>query len=162
MDNTDKDHLPQYIKQLTAENVQLKIKLEEYQFNTAVKERELLDMKQQIATSNEQISRLDDEMMQLKLVQDYIAMQKEQGINQTKNLRVPAIDFKQRLQDLEQQNTYLQMHTTALQTQVMDLSNRSLLLQQQASQIAELESFLADARQERDEWKALSAFKESK
>jgi chromosome segregation ATPase len=162
MDTTANNHPPENIKQLAAENVQLRAMLEEYEFSITIKERELLDMKQQIATSNEQISRLDDEVMQLKLMQNYTAKQKEQMTDHPIDLLVPAAEFKHRLQYLQQQNNYLEIRIAALQTEVQDLTNRGLLLQQQASRIAELESFLADARQERDEWKALSAFKESK
>jgi DNA repair exonuclease SbcCD ATPase subunit len=162
MDNTDNGHLPEYIKQLTAENIHLKATLEEYQFNNTVKEREILDMKQQIATGNELVSRLDNELMQFKPGYNYTAKQKEHIINYAIDLSGPDKESKYRLQDLQQQNNYLQIHITELQTQVQELTKRNLLLQQQANRIAELESFLADAQQERDEWKALSVLKASK
>ena len=166
MDNTDKIDLAVQIKQLVAENANLRARLEENEFNTTIKEREMLDMKQQIVNSNELTSRLDNHVMELELLQNYmddLSKGKEGIINRPTGLQqLPGegVGFKHQLEDLQQQYNYLKINVADLQHQLQDLKNRNLLLQQQASQIAELESRLADAEQERDEWKALSALKE--
>lgn len=165
MDNTDKIDLAVQIKQLVAENTNLRARLEENEFNTTIKEWERLDMKQQIVNGTELTSRLDNQAMELELLQNYMdAISKEEGIRNRpmdlQQLSGESIGFKHQLEDLQQQYNYLKINVADLQHQLQDLKNRNLLLQQQASQIAELESRLADAEQERDEWKALAALKE--
>ena len=165
MDNTDKIDLAVQIKQLVAENTNLRARLEENEFNTTIKEWERLDMKQQIVNGTELTSRLDNQAMELELLQNYMdALSKEEGIlNRPIDLQPlsgDSVGFKYQLEDLQQQYNYLKINVADLQYQLQDLKNRNLLLQQQASQIAELESRLADAEQERDEWKALAALKE--
>lgn len=165
MDNTDKIDLAVQIKQLVAENTNLRARLEENEFNTTIKEWERLDMKQQIVNGTELTSRLDNQAMELELLQNYMdALSKEEGIlNRPMDLQQlsgKGVGFKHQLEDLQQQYNYLKINVADLQHQLQDLKNRNLLLQQQASQIAELESRLADAEQERDEWKALAALKE--
>ena len=165
MDNKDKIDLAVQIKQLVAENTNLRARLEENEFNTTIKEWERLDMKQQIVNGTELTSRLDNQAMELELLQNYMdALSKEEGIlNRPMDLQQlsgEGVGFKHQLEDLQQQYNYLKINVADLQHQLQDLKNRNLLLQQQASQIAELESRLADAEQERDEWKALAALKE--
>jgi len=165
MDNTDKIDLAVQIKQLVAENTNLRARLEENEFNTTIKEWERLDMKQQIVNCTELTSRLDNQAMELELLQNYMdAFSKEEGIQNRpmdlQQLSGEGVGFKHQLEDLQQQYNYLKINVADLQHQLQDLTNRNLLLQQQASQIAELESRLADAEQERDEWKALAALKE--
>ena len=165
MDNTDKIDLAVQIKQLVAENTNLRARLEENEFNTTIKEWERLDMKQQIVNGIELTSRLDNQAMELELLQNYMdPLSKEEGIlNRPFDLQPLSGDivgFKHQLEDLQQQYNYLKINVADLQHQLQNLKNRNLLLQQQASQIAELESRLADAEQERDEWKALAALKE--
>lgn len=165
MENTDKIDLAVQIKQLVAENTNLRARLEENEFNTTIKEWERLDMKQQIVNGTELTSRLDNQAMELELLQNYMdALSKEEGIlNRPMDLQQlsgEGVGFKHQLEDLQQQYNYLKINVADLQHQLQDLKNRNLLLQQQASQIAELESRLADAEQERDEWKALAALKE--
>ncbi len=166
MDNTDKIDLAVQIKQLVAENTNLRARLEENEFNTTIKEREMLDMRQQIVNGNELTSRLDNQVMELELLQNYMddfSKEKEGILNRPMDLQQlsgESVGFKHQLEDLQQQNNYLKINVADLQDQLQDLKNRNLLLQQQASQIAELESRLADAEQERDEWKALAALKE--
>lgn len=165
MDNTDKIDLAVQIKQLVAENTNLRARLEENEFNTTIKEWERLDMKQQIVNGTELTSRLDNQAMELELLQNYMdALSKEEGIlNRPMDLQQlsgAGVGFKHQLEHLQQQYNYLKINVADLQHQLQDLKNRNLLLQQQASQIAELESRLADAEQERDEWKALAALKE--
>lgn len=166
MDNKDKNDLLIQLKQLVSENVNLRARLEEYEFNATIKEREMLDMKQQIVNSNELTSRLDNQVMELELLQNYmddLSKEKEGAINMQMDLQQLSghgVGFKHQLENIQQQYNYLKIHVEDLQVQLQDLKTRNLLLQQQASQIAELESRLADAEQERDEWKALSTLKE--
>ena len=162
MDFTDNDSL----KHLVAENESLKERLNEYQYTIVVKEKEILELRLQIAQDNEIKSHLDNQAMELEVLQNYIGDidHKTAGSASSQmHLQQQAsgpINVKHQLQDLKQQYAYLQTQLTDLQTQLQDLNNRNILLQQQTNRIAELESFLADAEQERDEWKALTNLKE--
>lgn len=166
MDQIDKNDLVAQVKQLVSENINLQIKLDEYQFNATFKERELLDMRQQIVSGNELISKLDNQALELEHLQNYmndLSKQKEGAVNSEMNFQQQtsqSIGFKYQLTDLKDQNNYLQMQVVDLQAQLQELSNRNLLLQQQVGRVAELESYLADAELERDEWKALAGLKE--
>ncbi len=165
MDHTDKSDLVAQVKQLVAENINLGIKLNEHEFTAAFKEREMLEMKQQIVTGNELISKLDTQVIELELLQNYmddLSNEKEGGINREMNFQqhpYHVTDFKYQLDDLKQQNNYLQIQVADLQAQMQELSNRNLLLQQQVSRVAELESHLVDEEQQSNKWKALAALK---
>jgi predicted nucleic acid-binding Zn-ribbon protein len=162
MDVTDNDSL----KHLVAENESLKARLDEYQYTIVIKQKEILELRLQIANDNEIKSNLDNQVIELELLQNYISdMDKEAAGTANKGMdfhqqAAGSINVKDQLYDLKQQYTYLQTQLTDLQTQLQELGNRNLLLQQQTNRIAELESFLADAEQERDEWKALANLKE--
>lgn len=160
IDNTD------LLKHLVAENESLKARMDEYQYTIAIKEKEILELRLHIANDNEIKSHLDNQVIELEVLQNYINdMDKETAISAHREINlqpqaINAANVKNQLHDLKQQYTYLQTQLTDLQTQLQELNNRNLLLQQQTSRIAELESFLADAEQERDEWKALAGLKE--
>ncbi|MBC7626446.1 hypothetical protein [Ferruginibacter sp.] len=164
MENNDANDLLIQLKQLVSENAGLRARVEEYEFNATVKEREMLVIKQQLGNNNELTSRLDNQVMEMELLHNFMdnpSTEKESVVNIQMELQNgQSVGFKHQLEDLRQQYNYLQILVTDLQTQVQDLKNKNLLLQQQGSRIAELESLLADAEQERDEWKALSALKE--
>ncbi len=154
------------LKHLVAENESLKARLDEYQYTIAVKQKEILELRLQIAADNEIKSNLDNQVMELEVLQNYIGdMDKGAAISANRAINLQpqtgsSENIKQQLFNLKEQYTYLQTQLTDLQTQLQELNNRNLLLQQQSSRIAELESFLADAEQERDEWKALAGLKE--
>jgi chromosome segregation ATPase len=166
MEIADNLDLLNKVKQLVAENTSLKARLEEYQYSIVSKEKELHELKLTIANSNEIRSSLDNKIFELELLQNYMGdMEKEAAgaVNREQELRQQvghAISVSHQLQDLKQQYTYLQTQVTDQQTQLQELNNRNLLLQQQTSRIALLETLLADAEQERDEWKALAGLKE--
>ena len=163
MDSID---TPDSLKHLVAENESLKARLDEYQYTIVSKQKEILELRLQIAADNEIKSNLDNQVMELEVLQNYIgdmdqaaAVSANRAISLQQNTGNSA-NVKDQLYDLKQQYTSMQTQLTNLQTQLQELNNRNLLLQQQSSRIAELESFLADAEQERDEWKALVDLKE--
>ena len=156
------------IRHLVSENESLKGRLGEYQYNTSIKEIAIQELRLQIASSNETKSRFDNQAMELELLQNYMG-DMEQEITGAENWELDlhqqarhGIGLKHQFDDLKQQYIFLQTQLTDLQTQLQESKKRNLLLQQESSRIAELESLLADAEQERDEWKALSAFNEQK
>ena len=163
MDSID---TPDSLKHLVAENESLKARLDEYQYTIVSKQKEILELRLQIAADNEIKSNLDNQVMELEVLQNYIgdmdqaaAISANRAISLQQNT-VNSANVKDQLYYLKQQYTSMQTQLTNLQTQLQELNNRNLLLQQQSSRIAELESFLADAEQERDEWKALAGLKE--
>ena len=163
MDSID---TPDSLKHLVAENESLKARLDEYQYTIVSKQKEILELRLQIAADNEIKSNLDNQVMELEVLQNYIgdmdqaaAVSANRAISLQQNAGNSA-NVKDQLYDFKKQYTSMQTQLTNLQTQLQELNNRNLLLQQQSSRIAELESFLADAEQERDEWKALVDLKE--
>ena len=163
MDSID---TPDSLKHLVAENESLKARLDEYQYTIVSKQKEILELRLQIAADNEIKSNLDNQVMELEVLQNYIgdmdqaaAVSANRAISLQQNAGNSA-NVKDQLYDFKKQYTSMQTQLTNLQTQLQELNNRNLLLQQQTSRIAELESFLADAEQERGEWKALAGLKE--
>jgi len=165
MSLTDNIDLLKQIKHLHSENVFLKARLEEYQFNADLREKEMLELKLKIASAGEVKSRLDNQVMELELLQNYMGdleQEAEGAASREMELQQQvgsSVSVRHQLSDLKQQYAYLQTQLSNLQAQLQELNMRNLLLQQQTSRIAELESFLADAEQERDEWKELAELK---
>lgn len=163
MGNNDTNDLLIQLKLLVSENAGLRAMVEEYEFNATFKEREILVIKQQLGNNNELTSRLNNQLMEMELLHNFMdnpSTEKESAVKIQMELQNgQSTGFKHQLENLRQQYNYLQILVTDLQTQVKDLKNKNLLLQHQGSSIAELEILLADAEQERDEWKALSALK---
>ena len=162
---TDGPDLLQQIKSLVAENVHLKSRLDELQSYTAFKEQEVQELKLKIAAGTETKSKLDNQLLEIEILQNYMAglQQKAAGaVNRELDLEQQIgndISEHHQFQDLQQQYIYLQAQLTDLQDQLQECNSRNVVLQQETSRMAVQESLLADAQQERDEWKALVKLK---
>ena len=77
-------------------------------------------------------------------------------------LPAKEVGLKYQLEHLIQNETFLQTQSAAMQFRLQELTTRNLLLQQETTLITGLLMQLADAVQERDEWKALAALREEK
>ena len=155
----DNQSLINKIKYLVAENESLKARVNECEFIAANRQKTIQELKLQMNENSEVRSRLDEQVVELENLQ--VSIDKIIAFN-------PGSQQPQSLQDNlsheliehQQQFAYLQIQLSDLQSQLQALKNRNLLLQQQAGRVAELESLLADAELERDEWKALTKLRE--
>ncbi len=159
MDNHDNQSLLNKVKYLVAENESLKARINECEFIAANKQKTIQELKLQMNENSEVRSRLDEQIMELENLQVSInkIIAHNPGSQQPQSLQD---DLRHQLNEHQQQFTYLQTQLSDLQSQLHELKKRNLLMQQQSGRIAELESLLADAEQERDEWKALAKLKE--
>jgi predicted RNase H-like nuclease (RuvC/YqgF family) len=153
---------PDSLNRLIAENESLKGRLEEYQHMIVMKEKEILELRLQISGDNEIKSNFDNQVAEMELLHNYLSdieLRAEGsaivGVSHQQN-----VNIKNQIHDLKQHYTRLQTQLNDLQTQIQNVNNRNLLLQQQNGRIAELESLLEDAEQDRDEWKAVAKLKE--
>jgi len=145
------------INHLLAECESLKAQLEEYLYIISMREKEIENLRSKIAEKNEFRSISDSQQNELQSLQDsaYQLKMRTSGGYQTSLERqvAYAVSNEHQLEDIQQQTAYLQSQVTGLQEQIDSLNNRNLLLQQEASRTAELESLLEDAERERDELK---------
>ena len=147
------------INHLLAERESLKAQLEEYLYIIAMRDTEIENLRTKVAEKNEFKSIADNQEDELQSLQDsaYQLKLRASGVKsyQTGLERQVgyAINNEHQLEDIQQQTSYLQSQLISLQEQIDTLNNRNLLLQQEASRVAELESLLEDAERERDELK---------
>jgi regulator of replication initiation timing len=143
------------IKHLAAENESLKERLAECELIAAARQKTILEQKLQLSENSEVKSRLDEELTATATIKNLISEIVMDDSGSRLQSKSGKDDLKYQLEEQKRQFVQLQSKLSDLQMQVQDLSNRNLALQQQSSRVAELESLLADAEQERDEWKAL-------
>ena len=91
---------------------------------------------------------------ELQQLQQGIAQLKQQAeesfyAGTSRHLRAgETVSMNQQLENLKLQYTSLQVQLSEVQAQCLELNNRNLLLQQNTSRIAELESLLENAEEE--------------
>lgn len=141
------------INHLTAERESLKAQLEEYLYIIDMRDREIENLRRRLAGKTAYVSSTDNQERELQTLSD--------DINKLKLNAAGAVDLEKQLSDAvsmeldleskQQQYNYFQNQLADMQERVSELTNRNLLLQQDASRMAELESLLEDALRERDE-----------
>lgn len=165
MDNAD---ILDKIKHLVAENESLKAMLQEYQYNISLKEKIIQELNLQIDSNNEAKSQLDNQAEALEFLQNYLSDAKQEmacSVNTDLYLTLQPgkeINLKYQLEHLIEQKTFMQIQLATIQIRLQELTTQNLLLQQETSRMAGLQMLLADAVQERDEWKALAALREDR
>jgi chromosome segregation ATPase len=144
---------------LIAQNESLKAQLEEYLYIINMRDKEIETLRRRMAETTESMSTADNQLDELNSLQDHIHQLRQQAegiagreMDLEKQLG-HAVSTEHQLDDMKEQYTYQQVQLSDLQTYLQELNARNVLLQQQASQIAELESSLEDAQRERDELK---------
>ena len=156
MNNTDDINLLTAFKKLFAENKSLEIRLEEYAKIINSRDKEIAMLQTMLSEANEYRSSTDSRLKELKELQGYINNLKQQVAGSVymatgrQQQAGASVSVERQLDDLKQDHADLQSQLTNLQMQLLDVNNRNLLLQQQNSRVAELESLLANAGQEGD------------
>lgn len=153
----DNEHLLHSITSMAAENESLKARLHECALIAVNRQKTIQELKHQLDESAECKSRLDEQITEMDELKKFIAATVLQ-ISETNSLQVMP-NLKQQLQEQGKQLNIPQTKISRLQAQLEEITRRNILLQQQASRVAELEILLSDALQERDEWKALASLK---
>jgi len=168
MDNMDNADTLNQIEHLVAEIESLKAMLQEYQYNISLKEKIIQELHLQIDSNNEAKSQFDNQAAELEFLQNYLADAKQEIAGSVYRelylspLPAKEVGLKYQLEHLIQNETFLQTQSAAMQFRLQELTTRNLLLQQETTLITGLLMQLADAVQERDEWKALAALREEK
>ncbi|MEO6734318.1 MAG: hypothetical protein ABIN01_24060 [Ferruginibacter sp.] len=146
MENTGHIDLLTVIKQLQAQNNSQAERLEEYAKIVTSRDNEIDLLQKMLSEADAHRSSMDNNLKELMQLRLYIHDLQQQaaassfmiaGRSQQAGVKVSA---EQQLEELKVSYTNLQLQLADLQTQLLDVSNRNLLLQQQASRMAELES----------------------
>ena len=141
-------------KKLLALNMSLEARLNDYSQMIKERDNEIIMLQQMLTEANSYRSSLDNEVNELQQLQQGIAQLKRQAeelpyAGTNKHLRTgETASVNQQLENLKLQYTSLQVQLSEVQAQCLELNNRNLLLQQNTSRIAELESLLENAEEE--------------
>jgi hypothetical protein len=160
MDNSSQqDNLQTQLNHFIAENESLKAQLEEYLYIINTRDRDIESLQRKVNDIVQEKSNTVNQLEELEILQDNIGLLKQQ-IKNTSGIEIDiekevshAVSNWQQLEDMKNRYAYLRTQLNDLQEQVQELNNRNLLLQQQASCIAELESLLEISERENDELK---------
>ena len=147
-------------KSLLALNSSLAARLEEHAGIIRDRDNEIAMLQSMLTEANAYRSNLDNQVFELKEVQQSIQQLQQQleGTSYigTNTFTGTAVSMDQQVDNLKFQYTYLQTQLNDLQKQLVELNKRNLVLQQQTSRIAELESLLENAAEEIERLKSKS------
>ena len=141
-------------KKLLALNMSLEARLNDYSQMIKERDNEIIMLQQMLTEANSYRSSLDNEVNELQQLQQGIAQLKQQAeessyAGTSRHLRPgETVSMNQQLESLKLQYTSLQVQLSEVQAQCLELNNRNVLLQQNTSRIAELESLLENAEEE--------------
>lgn len=133
-----------------AENRSQESRLSEYVSIIKSRDSEIEMLQSMLTEANEYRSSVDNQVIELKELQRYMNQLQQQATgaafygatNQRQSGDTPTAG--QQLENLQQANARLKAEIADLQTQLLDINNRNLQLQQQVSRLAELESLVAN------------------
>ncbi|MEO6550031.1 MAG: hypothetical protein ABIN94_18660 [Ferruginibacter sp.] len=140
-------------KKLIAVNKSQEAMLDEYSGIVKSKNLEIEMLQSMLSDATAHRSSMDNDTRELKDLQKYLnVIQQQSGASLHRNIATQqhfqAESAEQQLHQLQQDYVFLQLQLQDLQTQLLEINHRNLLLQQQNSTIAELESLLEGTRQE--------------
>ncbi|MEO5891349.1 MAG: hypothetical protein ABIQ31_13940 [Ferruginibacter sp.] len=154
MEDSGNIDLAMAFRKLMSENKSQEARLDEYARIISSRDNEIGMLQTMLSEANEQRSSVDNQLNELKDLRRYLNDLQQQvagSVYRTtgRQQHVPNdTNAEDRLQNLNKEYTYLQSQLADLQTQLTEVNNRNLLLQQQNSRIAELESLLENAQEE--------------
>lgn len=151
--------LMEKFRQMVAENQSLSAREEESRQAIREKEEEIARLKQMVAQAGAVQSTMDSKLEEMQYLQDYMGEMKQlmagvsiQGI--ANPMAEQNSDAAAELEEMKELNTYHQIQLKDLKEQVKALKARNEELEQKAARAAELESLLANAIEEKNEWKS--------
>ncbi len=146
------------LKRVVAENNSLAAKLDECRHTIALRDKEIDMLHTMVADARAARSATDNKMEELNLLQNYIAEIKEvmqnASLENNANHTAPAsAAVNDEMDELKELNAYLSVQLKELKAEAASLKERNKLLEQKSANVAELQSKLNMAIEERDGWK---------
>jgi hypothetical protein len=138
-----------------AECESLKAQLEEYRYIIMMRDRDIENLRMKLAEKAEFKSNTDNQEEELRLLQDSVHLLKIKasggmGRPETGQPAYENNSAEFELEDMQQKTIHLQTQLADLQERLSELTNRNLLLQQEASRTGELEELLERTARELD------------
>ncbi len=147
-------NITEEFRRLLALNGSLTARVEEYADIIRRRDIEIEMLQAMVTESGAHTSNMDSDVARFRSLQQGFKELQEQvagssyiGSNRITPVAKPA-NTEAELADLRLQYTYLQTQVSDLQKQLQDLANKNLLLQQEASRSASIESELESAQEE--------------
>jgi len=155
MEDTDNTDLLESFKKLVAENKSYESRLEDYSRIIVSRDNEIQMLQSMLAEANEYRSSLDEQVKELKELKRNMIDIQRQAANSVymvtgKLVQAGSVCPKAQFEHLRQDYAFLQSQLTDLQSQLLEVNNRNMLLTLQTSRVAELESLLANLEQAND------------
>ena len=156
INNTDNSDILATFKTLVAENKSYESRLEDYARIIDSRDNEIQMLQSMLSEGNEYRSTLDEQVKELKDLKGGIIDLQRQAVNSNymvtgKQLRSgDNVSLEAQLENLKQDYAYLQSKLADLQSQLLEVNNRNILLMLQTFRVAELESLLANFEKAND------------
>jgi predicted nuclease with TOPRIM domain len=152
--------LMEKFRQLVAENQSLAARVEEGRQVIEAKDKEIALLAQMLSDAGANQSVMDSKMDEMQHMKDYMTEMNllMAGVTLTGS-PVPPVpeqdsEAAAELEETKELNTYLQIQLKDLKEQLKGLKSRNSELEEKAARAAELESLLANAIEEKNEWKS--------
>lgn len=158
-EHAESDKILRDVKYYGAENESLKLRIEEYKYIDKINQNTILELRQRIVDFNYLQNKLNDAIVELGFTKSINEDFKKKLLLANKNEMNLQIELNQlgnyrhKLDEKENDYTNLKLQLEDTIYQLRKQRSQSLFLNEQISRIDLLESLLADAIQERDEWK---------
>jgi chromosome segregation ATPase len=152
--------LMEKFRQLVAENQSLAARVDESRQVIEAKDKEITLLAQMLAESGATQSAMDSKMEEMRHLKDYMTEMNQlmAGVSlqggTAASMPEQHSDAAAELEETKELYTYLQIQVKDLKEQLKELKNRNSELEQKAARAAELESLLANAIEEKNEWKS--------
>ena len=159
-EHAESDKILRDVKYYGAENQSLKLRIEEYKYIDKINQNTILELRQRIVDFNYLQNKLNDAIVELGFTKSINEDFKKKLLLANKNEMNLQIElnqlrnFRHKLDEKENDYTNLKLQLDDTIYQLRKQRSQSLFLNEQISRIDLLESLLADAIQERDEWKS--------
>lgn len=150
--------LMEKFRQLVAENQSLAARVDESRLIIEAKDKEISMLAQMLAESGATQSAMDSKMEEMQHMKDYMTEMNllMDGVTLTGAAAPIAEQDSEAAAELEETkelNTYFQIQLKDLKEQLKELKSRNSELEPKAARATELESLLANAIEEKNEWK---------
>ena len=161
-ENIDRSQSSTDLKYCGAENESLKCRIEEYKSIDGINKNTILELQQKLVDFNILRNQLNDAIVELgfiKSINEDLIKKLLLANNNELSLQIErnqSGNFKHKLEEMENDKSNLQVKLANNNDQLNKQHINSITSNEQISKLALLECLLADAKQERDEWKAIA------